>query len=148
MRRFYRAVSGRSRAIPDLVRKPTMRLAKIVFTIAGVWGILVVTPLYFLVDVTGRQYAPPADYPQFFYGFLAVTIAWQLAFLVIGSNPSRFRLLMLPAIVEKLGYVSTLIVLYSQGRISATDANPILPDLVLGLLFIAAFAKTPARNDT
>jgi len=142
MRRFYRARSGRSRAIPDLVRKPSMRFAKIVFTIAGVWGLLVVTPLYFLVDVTGRQYPPPADYPQFFYGFLAVTIAWQLAFLVIGSNPGRFRLLMLPAIVEKLGYVTTLIVLYSQGRISATDANPILPDLVLGLLFIVAFAKT------
>jgi len=119
-----------------------MRFAKIVFTIAGVWGLLVVTPLYFLVDVTGRQYPPPADYPQFFYGFLAVTIAWQLAFLVIGSNPVRFRLLMLPAIVEKLGYVTTLIVLYSQGRISATDANPILPDLVLDLLFIVAFAKT------
>jgi len=119
-----------------------MRFAKIVFTIAGVWGIVVVTPLYFLVDVTGRHYAPPADYPQFFYGFLAVTIAWQLAFLAIGSNPVRFRLLMLPAIVEKLGYVTTLIVLYSQGRISGTDANPVLPDLVLGLLFIAAFAKT------
>ena len=110
------------------------------------WGILVVTPLCFLVDVTGRQYAPPADYPQFFYGFLSVTIAWQIAFLVIGSNPARFRLLMIPSIVEKLGYVTTLIVLYSQGCISATDANPVLPDLVLGVLFIAAFAKTP-RSD-
>ena len=41
-----------------------MRFAKIVFTIAGVCGLLVVTPLYFLVDVTGRQYPPPADYPS------------------------------------------------------------------------------------
>ena len=64
-----------------------MRFAKIVFIAAGVWGIVVVTPLYFLLDVTGRQYAPPTAYPQFFYGFLSVTMAWQIAFLVIGSNP-------------------------------------------------------------
>jgi hypothetical protein len=82
-----------------------------VFTGAGVWGIAVLTPLFWLVDITGRQYAPPADYPQFFYGFLSVAIAWQIAFLVVGSNPLRFRPLMIPCIVEKLGYVSTLAVL-------------------------------------
>ena len=54
-----------------------MKFARIVFIAAGVWGIVVLTPLYFLVDVTGRQYAPPTDYPQFFYGFLSVAIAWH-----------------------------------------------------------------------
>jgi len=38
-----------------------MRFAKIVFLAAGVWGIVVLTPLYFLVDLTGRQYAAPLD---------------------------------------------------------------------------------------
>ena len=119
-----------------------MKLAKIVFITAGVWGIIVLTPLFLLLDVTGRQYAPPTAYPQFFYGFLAVAMAWQIAFLVIGSNPARFRLLMMPCIVEKLGYVATLLVLYGQGRITATDASPGIPDLVLGILFIVAFFKT------
>ena len=32
-----------------------MRFAKVVFIVAGVWGIVVLTPLYFLLDVTGRQ---------------------------------------------------------------------------------------------
>ena len=99
-----------------------MKFAKIVFTTAGLWGIVVLTPLYFLLDVTGRQYAPPIAYPQFFYGFLSVAMAWQIAFLLIGSNPARFRLLMIPSIVEKLGYVVTLAVLYAQARISAADA--------------------------
>jgi hypothetical protein len=85
-----------------------MRFAKIVFVVGGVWGIIVLTPLCFLVDVTGRQYAPPTGYPQFFYGFLSVTMAWQIAFLLIGSNPARFRLLMIASIVEKLGYVESL----------------------------------------
>ena len=62
-----------------------MTFAKIVFTAAGLWGIVVLMPLYFLLDVTGRHYAPPATYPQFFYGFLSVAMAWQIAFLIIGS---------------------------------------------------------------
>jgi hypothetical protein len=119
-----------------------MTFARIVFIAAGVWGIAVLTPLYFLVDVTGRQYAPPADYPQFFYGFLSVAVAWQIAFLLIGSSPERFRPFMIPAIVEKLGYVGTLVVLRSQSRISAMDASPVWPDLLLGILFIVAFVKT------
>ena len=119
-----------------------MRFAKIVFIVAGVWGIAVLTPLYFLFDVTGRQYAPPAEYPQFFYGFLSVAMAWQIAFLVIGSNPARFRLLMIPAIIEKLGWVVGLAVLYSGARISSADAAAALPDGLLGVLFIVAFAAT------
>jgi hypothetical protein len=123
-----------------------MKFAKIVFTVAGLWGIVVVTPLYFLVDVTGRQYAEPTVHPQFFYGFLSVTIAWQIAFFVIGSSPARFRPLMIPSVVEKLGYVATLAVLHFQGRISTTDASAAVPDLLLGLLFIAAYAKTAAAE--
>ena len=120
-----------------------MRFAKIVFTAAGVWGIVVLAPLYFLLDVTGRQYAPPTAYPQFFYGFLSVTMAWQIAFLVIGSSPARFRPLMIPSIVEKLGYVMTVAVLHGEARITAAEATAAAPDLLLGVLFIAAFAKTP-----
>ena len=123
-----------------------MRFSKIVFTVAGIWGIVVLTPLYFLFDVTGRPYAPPADYPHFFYGFLSVTMAWQIAFLIIGSNPVRFRLLMIPAIFEKFSYIVTLAILHSHARISTPDAMTGVPDVVLGLLFIAAFAKTPRES--
>jgi hypothetical protein len=119
-----------------------MRFAKIVFVAAGVWGIVVLTPLYFLVDISGRQYAAPTAYPHFFYGFLSVAMAWQIAFLVIGSNPARYRLLMIPSIVEKLGYVVTVVVLYGQARISAADATAAVPDLLLCVLFVAAFWKT------
>ena len=121
-----------------------MRFAKIVYIIAGIWGIVVLTPLYWLVDITGRPYPPPTDYPQFYYGFLSVAMAWQVAFLVIGSNPLRLRPLMIPAILEKLGYVLLLAILRGQSRISDLDTYPILPDLLLGLLFIAAFIRTRA----
>jgi hypothetical protein len=75
-----------------------VRFADYAFVLAGIWGIVVLTPFYWLVDVTGRPYDPPTTYPHFFYGFFAVALAWQIAFLVIGSNPTRFRALMIPGL--------------------------------------------------
>jgi len=120
-----------------------MRFAKVVFRVAGLWGIVVLIPLYFLVDLTGRQYPAPTDYPQFFYGFLSVAMAWQIAFLVIGSNPARFRPLMIPSILEKLGHVAGVTVLYGHGRLSVADAAAAVPDLLLAVLFLVAFTMTP-----
>jgi len=121
-----------------------MRFARVVFILAGVWGIVVLTPLYFLVDLTGRSYAAPVDYPQFFYGFLSVAMAWQFAFLVIGTNPARFRPLMIPGILEKLGHVAGVAVLYGQGRLTIEDMAAAGPDLLLAILFIVSFAVTPS----
>lgn len=33
-----------------------MRFAQIVFTVAGIWGIVVLAPFYWLVDVTGVRF--------------------------------------------------------------------------------------------
>jgi hypothetical protein len=123
-----------------------MRFARAVFLIAGIWGLAVLTPLYWLRDITGRAYAVPTDSPQFFYGFFAVALTWQLAFLVIAWNPMRFRPFILLGVVEKLSYVITLAVLYQQARISTDDAMAVLPDLLLGVLFLAAFIKTSPPN--
>ena len=119
-----------------------MRFARTGFVVAGIWGIVVLTPFYWLVDVTGRRYDPPTTHPHFFYGFVVVALAWQIAFLVIGSNPTRFRTFMIPAMLEKFGYVATLAALHGQGRIASVDALTAVPDGLLGLLFILAFVKT------
>ena len=119
-----------------------MKFAKVVFVGAGIWGIGVLTPLYWLVDVSGRRYGVPTEYPQFYYGFLSVAMAWQIAFLIIGSNPARFRVLMIPGILEKLGYVVPLVVLYQQARVTWADAQAAVPDFVLAILMMLAFVKT------
>jgi hypothetical protein len=123
-----------------------MKFAKIVFYGAGVWGIAVLTPLYFLFDAIGRQGGSPITYPQFFYGFVSVAMAWQFAFLVIGSDPARFRLMMIPGMIEKFGHVASMSVLYAQARISATDLITAVPDLILAVLFVIAFVKTGASS--
>ena len=128
---------------------PSTKFARFTFIGAGIWGIVVLTPLYWLVDVTGRPYSSPTDYPHFFYGFLSVAMAWQIAFLMIGSNPARFRPLMIASILEKLGHVGGVAVLYWNARISDIDAQAAVPDLLLAILFMVAFARTRAlrRHD-
>ena len=119
-----------------------MKFAKFVFSAAGIWGIVVLTPLYWLVDITGRRYPVPVEYPHFYYGFISVAMAWQIAFLIIGSSPARFRPLMIAGILEKIGHVVGVAVLYGQRRIPWADAQGGVPDLALGILFVLAFAKT------
>ena len=121
-----------------------MRFARFVFIGAGIWGFLVLAPFLWLHDVTGRLYPPPTEYPHFFWGFFAITTAWQLAFLIIGSDPLRFRPLMIACMFEKFSYVLLLIVLYSQARISYADLQAAVPDGVLGTLFVISFLKTRA----
>src|SRR4051794_33067595 len=116
-----------------------MKFARYVFGAAGAWGLLVLTPLYFLIDVSGRRYAPPDIYPHFFYGFVSVALAWQIAFLLIASDPSRFRLMMIPATIEKLAFVLGTAALYLRGRIAGVDAQSAAPDFVLCVLFVIAF---------
>lgn len=74
-------------------------------------------------------------------------MAWQIAFLIIASSPARFRLMMMiPSIVEKFGFVVIVAVLHSRARISSADGSVAVPHPILGILFIAAFAKRPASR--
>ncbi len=126
-------------------RAMTARFSRVVFTIAGIWGVLIMTPLYFAFDAIGRAYPPPITHPDLYYGFVGVTLAWQVAFLVIASNPVRYRPLMLTAVLEKSLYVGTIILLYAHGQLQPGHAAAIIvPDGVLGLFFVAAFRKTPS----
>src|SRR5215207_4362293 len=93
-----------------------MRFARWVFLLAGASGVPIIAPLYF----EGRFFRdnPPAiNRPEFYYGFAAVTLAWQLMFLVIAYDPVRYRLAMLPAMVEKAGFAFAVPVLYWHGRV-------------------------------
>ena len=62
---------------------------------------------------------------------------------IVMTTPVSATTLMIAAIIEKLGYVGTLIVIYLNGRIPVADTGPVIPDLLLGVLFIVAFVRTP-----
>jgi hypothetical protein len=119
-----------------------MKFAKIVFQVAGIWGFFVLTPLYFLFDVIGRNDPPPITHPGFFYGFVGVALAWQVAFLIIARDPARFRPLMIPSILEKISWGAAVIVLVLQQRMHKSDLVFAVADLLLGLLFVISYFKT------
>lgn len=121
-----------------------MKFAKIVFWIAAVWGFLILTPLFFLFDRIGVQDPPAITHPGFFYGFITVGLAWQVAFIVIALDPVRMRPMMIPSVIEKFGYAIAVVVLYLQARMKAPDLVFAAADALFGVLFLVAWAKTKA----
>ena len=90
---------------------------------------------------------PPAlNHPEYYYGFAGVTLAWQVAFLVISTDPLRYRPLMPVAMVEKAGFVLPAFWLYIQGRLPNMILAAALVDLLYGLSFVVAYLTTRTQT--
>jgi len=120
-----------------------MKFARIVFLIAGVYGLLALVPLYFMENQTGRDYPPPITHPEYYYGFIGVGVAWQLVFLVVSRDPVRYRPAMLPGALEKIGFGAAGVALWLQGRADLQMLSFGCVDLAFAALFLLAFARTP-----
>lgn len=120
-----------------------MKFAKTVFWIAGIWGFLIITPLYFLFNVIPQKDPPAITHPGFYYGFVGTAFAWQMAFCFIARDPVRFRPLMIPSIVEKAAYAIAIVELVLQGRTRPTDLVFAGTDGLLGVFFVIAYLRTP-----
>lgn len=116
--------------------------ARRVFRVAGIYGLLAVAPQYFLEAKTGQDYPPPITHPEFYYGFVGVVVAFQVVFLVIATDPVRYRPMMIPSILEKAGFAIAMPILYFQHRIPGLVLFFSQIDLVLGILFSVSYVKT------
>jgi hypothetical protein len=121
-----------------------MKFARTVFWIAAIWGVLILAPLYFIFDMISRNDPPPITHPAFYYGFASVSLAFQVAFIVIAKDPVRLRPMMIPSVIEKFGYGATLLVLYLQNRLHLQDLALGGVDILFGALFLIAYVKTPS----
>ena len=120
------------------------RFARRVYTIAGIYGLIVMFPQYFLEDKIGRDYPPPITHPEYFCGFVGIVLVWQIAFLVIARDPARCQALMPVTVLEKLAFAVPVILLHLQGRVAASVIPFAVIDLVLGTLFLIAWRRTGA----
>lgn len=123
-----------------------MKFARNVFLYAGIYGVLVIFPMYFTEGQIARDFPPAITHPEHFYGFIGVALAWQIAFLIMSQDPARYRPLIPACVLEKFGFGIAAIVLYVQGRLSALILGFGILDLVLGCLFIAAYVKLRAKE--
>jgi hypothetical protein len=119
------------------------------FWFAGIYGLVVLPPQYFLENRIGTDQPPAITHPEYFYGFLGVAIAWQIAFLIIGTDPARYRPLIIPSILEKFSFAFAVAALYAVGRVPVTICAFAAIDFLLGVLFTIAFVQlrnAPRQN--
>lgn len=117
-------------------------LARRVFTIAGIYGIVVLAPQYFMENKVGVDFPPPITHAEHFYGFIGVALSWQVLFLIIARDPVRYRIAMIPAVLEKLSFGIACIALYLQGRLSVITLGAGVLDLILAFLFVISYRAT------
>jgi hypothetical protein len=118
------------------------RFARRVYTVAGIYGLVVMLPQYFLEDRIGRDAPPPITHPEHFYGFIGVTVAWQIAFLVIARDPQRLRPLMPVTVLEKLVFAVPVAMLWAKGRVGGSVLPFAAIDLLLAALFLVSYVRT------
>lgn len=120
------------------------RFARRVFLIAAVYGFVALVPQYFLEGQIGRDFPPAITHSEYFYGFVGVALAWQIAFWIISRDPIRYRPIMLAAIVEKATWAIATVTLFAQGSLSVQMLGAGMIDLLLGILFAVSYVRTPA----
>lgn len=119
-----------------------MAFAKLTFLIAGVYGLVVLLPQYLLAARIGRDFPPAITHPEYYYGFIGIAVAWQIAFLLLAKDPVRYRPMMIPAIIEKGSFGIAVVLLFVLNRVSLPMLGAGLVDLILGALFVIAYMRT------
>jgi hypothetical protein len=113
-----------------------------VYTVAGIYGLITVAPLYLMERAIATQSPPAITHPEYFYGFIGVTLAWQLLFLRIGRDPVALRAVIPITVVEKLAFGIPALVLFAQHRIAGSTLVFGLIDLVWAELFTMSYSRT------
>ena len=123
-----------------------MKFAKYTFLISGIYGLIVMLPQFFLEQKIGQDQPPAITHPEFFYGFICVTVAFQLVFLVISRDPVRYRPLILVSLVEKFPFVIAVALLYVQSRVGLQMVAAAAIDGFWGVMFLVSYLKTSNVN--
>src|SRR3954468_18046537 len=116
-----------------------MRFARWAFLISAIYGLIVTTPLFFLEQRIAQDAPPAITHPEFFYGFASLVIAWQIMFLLIASDPLRYRPAMLVGVVEKMSFVIPVPILFMLGRVQPSALAFAMLDGVQAILFAIAY---------
>ena len=116
-----------------------MRAARLVFGIAGSYGLIVLLPLFFAAP----WLVPAPNRPEDYYGFLGAAAVMQLVYLTIARDPVRFRPLMPIGVLAKAVFFVTILILWLQGRAAGPAMALASLDMTIGLAFAWAWRRTP-----
>jgi hypothetical protein len=116
---------------------PKMKLAKWIFLIAGIFGLITTIPLVFAEKMMSVQQ------PEFYYGFVFLDICLQVVYIIISTSPIRFRPMMIPAILAKASGTIALTWLYFTDQVSLQWITIGAIDGVFAILFLIGYFSTP-----
>lgn len=108
-----------------------MKIARIIFGLAALYGIPVLLLGFFGEGQFNAAMPPAITHPEFYYGFHGVALVFQLIFILIAIDPVRYRPLMLVAVLEKLAFFGPTLWLYAGGRLM--EGGPFYGALIDGL---------------
>jgi len=113
-----------------------MRLAKWIFLLAGVSGLLCTVPLLFAENTMGGRQA------EFYYGFVCLDICWQILYLFLSSDPIRYRPMTIAAFLAKGSGTIALTWLYLLARVSVQWIVIGAVDGIFAMFFAIAYWAT------
>jgi hypothetical protein len=116
-----------------------MKFSKIVFWIAAIYGFVLLIPMYFLMNTIGRKAPPSISHPEFYYGFVGVTLLWQCIFVLIALDPLRFKAVIPIAVLEKVSYTLPVVILYLMDKVRPNILVTALADPIFAILFITVY---------
>ena len=117
-----------------------MKIAKRIFLIAGIFGLLSTIPLAFAENIM------EVEQPEFYYGFVFLDICWQILYLVLSLDPVRYRPMMIPAFLAKGSGIVALTWLYLIGRVASQWVAIGAVDGIFAILFLVAFLATRSES--
>jgi len=115
--------------------------ARRIFTIAAIYGAIILLPLYFAEPMMAKA-GKPMTHPELLYGFVGAALAFQLVYWTIGRDPLRFRPLMPIAVLAKWGFGIPVAILFAAGRVDAITFALSSIDLAISILFLVAWRIT------
>ncbi|MEO6217366.1 MAG: hypothetical protein ABIO86_15155 [Sphingomonas sp.] len=126
-----------------LARLGEILLARRIFTIAAIYGLVILLPLYFAEPMMAKA-GRPVNHPELLYGFVGAAACFQLVYWTIGRDPLRFRPLMPVAVIAKWSFGIPIAILFANGRVDAMTFALSSIDLAISILFLVAWHVTRA----
>jgi glucan phosphoethanolaminetransferase (alkaline phosphatase superfamily) len=122
------------------------RTARLTFGLAGIYGLIVLTPFFFLEARIAAATPGGLTHVEYYYGFLGAASVMQLVYLAIARDPVRLRPLMPLCALAKLAFFLPVLILWAQGRAPAALLEFASIDAVLAAAFVHAWRVTPAEQ--
>ena len=119
----------------------SIRIARRIFTVAALYGVVVLLPLYAAEPMMAKA-GRPVTHPELLYGFVGTALAFQLVYGTIGRDPVRYRPLMPVAVIAKCSFGVPVAILFALARVDPVVLAFASVDLLIAVLFLFAWRTT------